>query len=66
MTFIDFVFSNLASPKTLSGKCLKSLVSEDPSTSNMVNVLNRDNLTMPIQMQLSQKQKRFSQFLIAF
>ena len=25
-------------------------------------VLNRDNLTIPIQMQLSQKQKRFSQF----
>ena len=25
-------------------------------------VLNRDNLTIPIQMQLSRKQKRFSQF----
>ena len=29
-------------------------------------VLNRDNLTIPIQMQLSQKQKTFSQFLVAF
>ena len=29
-------------------------------------VLNRDNLTMPIQMQLSQKQKRFSQFFVQF
>ena len=29
-------------------------------------VLNRDNLTLPIQMQLSQKQKTFSQFFAAF
>ena len=29
-------------------------------------VLNRDNLTTPIQMQLSEKQKNFSQFLAAF
>ena len=29
-------------------------------------VLNRDNLTIPIQMQLSQEQKTFSQFLAAF
>ena len=29
-------------------------------------VLNRDNLTIPIQMQLSQKQKTFSQFFSAF
>ena len=29
-------------------------------------VLNRDNLTQPIQMQLSQKQKTFSQFFFAF
>ena len=28
--------------------------------------LNRDNLTQPIQMQLSQKQKSFSQFFSAF
>ena len=29
-------------------------------------VLNRENLTIPIQMQLSQKQKTFSEFLAAF
>ena len=29
-------------------------------------LLNRDNLTQPIQMQLSQKQKTFSQFFFAF
>ena len=29
-------------------------------------VLNTDNLTIPIQMQLSQKQKTFSEFFAAF
>ena len=29
-------------------------------------LLNRDNLTQPIQIQLSQKQKTFSQFFFAF
>ena len=29
-------------------------------------VLNRDNLTIPIQMQLSQKQKTFSEYFRAF
>ena len=29
-------------------------------------MLNRDNLTQPIQIQLSQKQKTFSQFFHAF
>ena len=29
-------------------------------------VLNRDNLTIPIQMQLSQKQKKFDEFFGAF
>ena len=29
-------------------------------------VLNRDNLTQPIQMQLSEKQKTFSEFVFAF
>ena len=32
----------------------------------MYRVLNRDNLTIPIQMQLSEKQKTFSQFFAAF
>ena len=30
------------------------------------SVLNRDNFRQPIQMQLSQKQKTFSQFVSAF
>ena len=30
------------------------------------SLLNRDNLTQPIQMQLSPKQKAFSQFFSAF
>ena len=38
MTLIDFVFSKLRTPKTESDKCLKSAVSEDPSTSKMVKV----------------------------
>ena len=29
-------------------------------------LLNRDNLTQPIQMQLSEKQKTFSEFFFAF
>ena len=37
MTLIDFVFPKLRPPKTWSDKCLKRPVSEDPSTSNMVN-----------------------------
>ena len=38
MTFIDFDFPKLRTPKMLSDKCLKSPVWDDPSTSNMVNV----------------------------
>ena len=30
------------------------------------SLLNRDNLTQPIQMQLSRKQKTFSEFFCAF
>ena len=62
-------------------KCLKSPVSEDPSKSNMVKwskycsnlnhstfgiFLNRSKLTQPIQMQLSKKEKTFSQLFSAF
>ena len=38
MTLIDFLFPKLRPAKTWTDKCLKSPVSEDPSTSNMVNV----------------------------
>ena len=36
------------------------------SADGKYSLLNRDNLTQPIQMQLSQKQKTFSEFLCAF
>ena len=39
MTLIDFVFRKLSPPKTGSEKCLKSLVSDYPLTSNVVNLL---------------------------
>ena len=38
MTLTDFVFPKLRTLKTWLNKCLKSPVSEDPSTSNMVKV----------------------------
>ena len=38
MTLIDFVFPKLQNTKRMSDKCLKSAVSVDPSTSNMVNM----------------------------
>ena len=38
MTPRDFVFPKLRTPKTWSDKCLKSPLSDDPLTSNMVNV----------------------------
>ena len=38
MALVDFVFRKLRTSKTWSDKCLKSLFSEDPWTSNMVNV----------------------------
>ena len=40
MILIDFVFPKLGTSKTWPGKCLKSPVSEDLSTSNIVNVPN--------------------------
>ena len=36
------------------------------ATDEKYPVLNRENLTIPIQVQLSQKQKTFSQFYVAF
>ena len=40
MTLIDFAFPILRTPKTWSDKCIKPHVSQDSSTSNMVNVSN--------------------------
>ena len=42
------------------------LLVETLAADKKYRVLNRDNLTIPIQMQLSQKQKTFSQFFAAF
>ena len=36
MTLRDFLFSKSRTPKTWSDKCLKSPVSEEPSTNNML------------------------------
>ena len=38
MTLIAFLFWKLSTPKTWLDKCLNGPVSEDPSTSNMVDV----------------------------
>ena len=38
MTLKAFVFLKLRTPKTQSDECLKSVVSENTSASNMVNV----------------------------
>ena len=38
MPLLGFAFSKLRPPKTWSGRCLKTPVSDDPSKSNIVNV----------------------------
>ena len=38
MTFRDFVFPILRTPKTQSDKCVKTLVSDYSLTTNMINV----------------------------
>ena len=69
--FIDHIHWSL--PIQLSWK--KSLLLTFKALGLLVNtmladekypVLNRDNLTIPIQIQLSQKQENFSQFFSAF
>ena len=52
-------------PLVLTSKILLNLVNT-LAADEMYSFLNRDNLTIPIQMQLSQKQKTFSQFLAIF
>ena len=46
-------------------KALKLFVNT-VSADDKYSLLNRDNLMQPIRMQLSQKQKPFSQLLLAF
>ena len=58
---------DLCSKKCLLLKCqILGLLVNTLATDEKYPVLNRDNLTIPIQMQLSEKQKCFSQFFAAF
>ena len=52
-------------PLVLTSKILVNLFNT-LAVDEKYSFLNRDNLTIPIQMQLSQKQKKFSQFLATF
>ena len=45
MTHIDFIFPKLRTPKTSLDKCLRSLVSEDMSTSNTVQICMTEPLS---------------------
>ena len=58
---------SLARKKCLILTCeILGLLVNTLATDEKYPVLNRDNLTIPIQMQLSEKQKTFSEFLAAF
>ena len=58
---------DLCSKKSLLLKCqILGLLVNTLATDEKYPVPNRENLTIPIQMQLSQKQKTFSQFFAAF
>ena len=63
MIFIDFVIlkTSLLLTCYFLGMLVNTLAAD-----KKYRVLNRDNLTIPIQMQLSQKQKNFAQFFAAF
>ena len=53
--------------KFLLGKCkISRLFPKTLSADGKYSLLNRDNLTQPSQMQLSQKQKTFSEYFCAF
>ena len=57
----------LCSKKSLLLTCqILGLLVNTLATDEKYPVLNRDNLTIPIQMQLSQKKKIFSQLFAAF
>ena len=59
--------SQLSWKKSLLLTCqILGLLVNTLATDEKYPVLNRENLTIPIQMQLSQKQKPFSQFFAAF
>ena len=57
----------LLSKKSLLLTCqILGLLVSTLATDKKYRVLNRDNLTIPIQMQLSRKQNTFSEFFTAF
>ena len=59
--------TKLCSKKSLLLTCqVLGLLVNTLATDEKYPVLNRDKLTIPIQMKLSQKQKPFSEFLAAF
>ena len=59
--------SQLSWKKSLLLTCqILGLLVNTLATDEKYPVLNRDNLTIPIKMQLSRKEKTFSQFLDAF
>ena len=62
MIFIDFVIlkTSLLLTCYFLGMLVNTLAAD-----KKYRVLNRDNLTIPIQMQLSEKQKTFSKFFAA-
>ena len=57
----------LCSKKSLLMACdFLGLLVNTLATDEKYPLLNRDNLTIPIQMKISQKQKTFSEFFLAF
>ena len=61
------LWRQLTFKKFLLGICkISRLFPNTLSADLKYSVLNKDNLTQPIQMQLSQKQKTFSEFFSAF
>ena len=61
------LWRKLTCKKSLFVTCkMLRLFSNSLSADGKYSLLNRDNLTTPIQMQLSRKQKTFSEFFAAF
>ena len=61
------LWRQLTLKKSLLGRCkISGLLPNTLSVDGKYSLLNRENLTQPIQMQLSWKQKTFSDFFSAF
>ena len=61
------LWQQLTLKKSLLGRCkISGLLPNTLSVDGKYSLLNRENLTQPIQMQLSWKQKTFSDFFSAF